>query len=260
MEKEVLDVEADVAAEVPKVKGRAAALEAYRGANPDAGDVVDDDVLYDHVLTERSAADERYNSLAGANSRLAELTAGDPKLAGVLSMLAGDSPKSLPYAVAKTYGKDFLSLEGDALDDFEKGYQEHLKELTENRAAVEAANKNIEAYQGTLAKFAEDNGLSGEETEALHKAVYEDAINLLQGVIPVEFIDYKWKGMNYDRDVQAAADAGVTEGKNKTIEARMKQVAEVAPAGGGSAAAAGVQKRPAPKKKGSFFDAFKEIK
>jgi hypothetical protein len=258
MEKEVLDVKTDVTAEAPEVKGRAAALEAYRGANPDAGDEVDDDALYDHILGERSAADERYNSLAGKNSRLAKLTAKDPKLAELLSGLA-DGEKSLPYLAAKLYGKDFLSAEGDALDDFEKGYQEHLKELTESRSAMEAANKNIEAYQDTLTGFAEANGLSEDETEALHKAIYEDAINLLQGIVSEEFIDFKWKGMNYDRDVQAAADAGMTEGKNKTIEAKMKRVAEVAPAGGDAPTFADRTARKVEKKKGSFFDEMEDV-
>jgi hypothetical protein len=240
-------------------RGRAAAFERYRAANPDAGDDVDDDTLYEHVLGERSAADERYNSLAGANSRLAELVARDPKLATALAMIAGDKPKSFPYAVARVYGKDFFSAEGDELEEFEKGYQEHLKELADNKAAIEAADRNIEEYRNTLAKFAQDNGLGEEEVETLHKAIHEDAINLLQGIIPVEFIGFKWKGLNYEKDVQAAADAGLAEGKNKVIEAKMRKATRTPVAGGSTTSVKLGPRRVSAKKKRSFFDGAKDV-
>jgi hypothetical protein len=258
------DVGGGVEGADPPVRGRRAAVAAYRTSKPDAGDEIEDDALYDYLMDERKLSDERYGSLSGANARLAELVGSDPRLAAVMSMISGENPKSFPYSIARVYGKDFLSAEGEALDDFEKGYQEHLKELSESRAAVEAANKNIEEYQSTLTKFAEENSLSEEDVSSLHNAIYEDSMNILQGVIPREYIEYKWKGLNYDRDLQAAAQAGVTEGKNSRIDAKMKRVASsTSSAGGGSTSAAagatGAPKKGFPAKKGSFFDEFKDV-
>ncbi len=259
-EEQTVSPDAVEGAVVETPKGRAAILAKYKESNPESGDDIEDDALYDYAMGRLSESDEKYNSLAGANTRLAELTGADPKLAGVLSMIAGDDAKSLPYAIAKTYGKDFLSLEGDALEDFEKGYQENLKEVSQSKEAIEKANENIEQYQATLSEFGKENELKEEDVEKLNEAIYNDAINMLNGIIPKEFIEYKWKGLNYDKDVETAAESGMIEGKNEVIEAKMKSMKEVAPAGGGSTSQKKVGSSIPKRKRGSFYDNIKEVK
>lgn len=241
-----------------KPRGRAAMMAAYKAMNEGAGDDVSDDDLYDWSLGRSSDLEGKWNDLAGANKRLAELTAADPRLAAVLTMISGEDPKSLPYAVARVYGKDFLSLEGEELDDFEKGYREQLAELSESKRAMDAANANIDEYRKNLDQYAKENGLNEEEVSGLDTAIYTDVINMLNGIIPTDFIDRKWKGMNYERDVQDAADAGVAEGSNRKIEARMRQLAETPPEGGVSPSASrkNVPVRP---KDGSFWDKVTDV-
>jgi hypothetical protein len=246
---EEVPVEGEVEITEP-LRGRAAALASYRETNPDAGEDIEDDDLYDHVTG-------RYNELAGANSRLAELTAEDPRLAAVLSMIAGKDKKSLPYSIRKVYGKDFLEMEDEALDEYEKTYQSELSELANDRSALEEANRNIEEYHGRLSEFAKSNSLSDEESEGLKSAIYDYAIGILNGVIKAEFIEFIWKGMNYDKDVQAAADAGMTEGKNAVIKADMKKLSASAPAGGASV---GTRAAMNPKVRKSFYDGLEDVK
>ena len=236
-------------------RGRAAMLAAYKGANADAGDEVDDDDLFDFASGRAADAEGRFDELAGSNSRLAELAANDPKFAALLSSIASEGGGSFPYNTAKIYGKDFLSMEGEALDDFEKGYQENLAKIAEDNAALEAANRNIEEYQGNLEAFGKDNGLSEDELSGLNETIYRFVMDALNGVIPPEFIEYTWKGMNYDADVQEAADAGVVEGKNGNIRAEMKKIAEVAPVGGGVTASPKAVKT---KSRTSFYDAIED--
>ena len=255
---EVIETPEGVAEEgvVETPRGRAAMLAAYREANADAGDEVDDDDLFDFASGRAADAEGRFDELAGSNSRLAELAANDPKFAALLSAVASKDGGSLPYNVAKIYGKDFLSMEGEALDDFEKGYQENLAKIAEDSSALEAANRNIEEYQGNLDAFGKDNGLSEDELSGLNEVVFKFVMDALNGIIPVEFIEYMWKGMNYDADVQEAADAGVVEGKNGNIRAEMKKVAEIAPAGGGITAS---EKAVKPKSRASFYDAIEDV-
>ena len=246
-------------------KGRAGMLAAYKQFNEGAADDTGDEELYDFGLGRMSSLEEKYKGLSEPNSRLAELVAKDPKLAVVLSLISGENPRSLPYSVAKVYGKDFLSLEGEGLEDFEKGYQEQLSALAENNSQIEAAKKNIEEYEGNLERFASENGLREEEVAKLSETIYGRVMDMLNGIIPVDFIESMWKGMNYDKDVQDAADTGVVEGANKKIEAQMRNVSTTAPVGGVSrespAGGAGGEKRGAlPKSKnGSFWDEVKDV-
>jgi len=53
---------------------------------------------------------------------LAKLVSKEPKLGAVLSMMSGDKPKSFPYAIESVYGKELFNLGGDALAEFEKGF------------------------------------------------------------------------------------------------------------------------------------------
>ena len=238
-------------------RGRAAMLAAFREANPDAEDDVGDDDLFDFSAGRTADAESRYGELAGANTRLSELAAGDPKLMMLLSSIASEGGGSLPYNVAKIYGKDFLSMEGEALDDFEKGYQENLAKLAEDGAALEAANQNIEEYQSTLEQFGRDNSLSEEELGGLNTAIYDAVMNALNGIIPVSFVEHIYKGMNYDADVQEAADTGVIEGKNTVIDAKMRKLDEVRPVGGGITASTAKAAKVSPNR--SFYDGLEDV-
>ena len=223
-------------AEPQPPKGRAAALARYKERFPDSGDDVDDDTLYDDALGGITESEGKYKELADSNSRLADMAAKDQKLMAVLSLISGDKKVSLPYAMARIYGKDWMSLEGEALDDFENGYQEYLAEIASSKEALDASSKNIEEYQGRLDEFGKSNGLSSDDLDKLGSVIEKDAIDILHGIISPEFIDFKWKGMNYDKDVQEAADAGVVEGKGANITAKMKELKDVPAAGGGAQA------------------------
>ena len=218
----------------PSLRGRAAYLAKYRERNPDAADDTADDALYDDALGQLAESEGRYGELAGSNRRLAELVSKDPKLAAVLTMIAGDNPRSLPGAIAKVYGKDFLELDETGLADFESGYREHLQGLAHDREALEEANRNIAAYQGTLDKFGKANRLSEADLDGLGEAVGKFAVDILKGNISEAFIDFIWKGLNYDRDVEDAAAAGEAEGKSSVVKPQLKKMAEVAPVGGGA--------------------------
>jgi len=239
-------------------KGRDAILEAYKASNPDSPEP-DDSALLDFAHTRHSETEGKYNDLNSANSRLAELVSKDPKLGAVLSMIAGDKPKSFPYAVASVYGKEPFDMEGDALDEFEKGYQENLTQLANSEKERAQAMQNIQEYNNTLTAYGKENSLSDEQIKEVHSGVMQLADNILMGVISKELIDMVYKGLNYDKDVQEAADTGFVEGKNDVVEARMKEKTQAnAVPDFSNASGMGTASRRKPAKKGSFYDAFKE--
>lgn len=244
------------------LRGRAAVLARWKESNPDAEDDPDDDSLYDYMSDSHSKLQGQYDELSGANGRLAELAARDPRLAAVLSMVAGDEAKSFPYAFARVYGKDMLDMDEEALEEFEKGYQENLDDLAKSNQKLEAARKNIEGYKQNLAEFGKHNNLTDDQLDELNAAIFADAENFLTGVIPMDYIEYRWKGMNYDKDVQDAADTGVVEGKNQAISEKMAKVEEPPPIPdmGESTNAGRKPAAPPSNKRKSFFDGMTEEK
>ena len=253
MEEEVKNNEANP-------RGRAAALEVYRASNPDGPDP-DDDSLYDFYAGRYADSDKKYNELNGANAKLAELVSKDPKLGAVLSMISGEKSKSFPYAIASVYGKEPFNMEGDALEEFEKGYQENLARLAESEKEREQAMKNIETYNNTLIEYGKEKSLSEEQVGEINNGIMQLADNILMGSIPMELIDLVYKGLNYEKDVQEAADTGFVEGKNTVAEAKMKEKTKPnAIPNFGNGSGTGKAQKPPRKEKKSFYDEFKEEK
>ncbi len=144
---------------------------------------------------------------------------------------------------------------GSDLEEFEAGYQESLKRLAESKAEQEAAQSNIQTSLSTLESFVKENGLTEEQATGLHDTIFNAVEGLLMGIIPAEFISHVWKGMNHDKDVQEAAETGVAEGRNQTIDMKKKAVAaSPLPDLGNNTGAGKMRPTPAPRRRRSFFD------
>ena len=230
-------------------KGRDAFIAMMQEKNPDYNPESDDQ-LFDDVHTMHSEMKGQLDKHQESNSKLAGLVAKDPKFGATLGMVAGEG-KSFPYAVAKVYGKQPFELEGDDLEEFEKGYQENIQQLATSKAAQDEAKKNIENYFAALDKYCTDNGISEEEKAVLNDKIYAMADNFLNGIIGEEVITYVDKGSNYDKDVQDAAEAGKVEGMNQKIDAKLKKP-EAAMPDMGTKTTGGAKKMPAQENK-SFY-------
>ena len=238
-------------AEGQPLKGRAAWMERYKAANPDAGEEIDDEDLFEHANSSYSDLDGRHGQMTGANSRLAELVAEDPRFGAALSMVAGENRKSLPYAMGSVFGKDWI--EGD-LEEFESGYQEHLAQLAESRKLQEEAQGNIAASVEHISKYIADNQLSDEDAARLNENLVVFAENLLMGIVPPTLIELIHKGQNYEQDVQDAIETGAVEGKNERIEPELKKAVKEDVVDMGGASGSGAKRRVAKKSGGSFYD------
>jgi hypothetical protein len=201
-------------------RGRDKFMEMMKAKNADYNPENDDQFL-DDAHSMYSERDMELGKHKEANSKLAGLVGKDPKLGAVLGMIAGEDQKSFPYAVGKVYGKEAFEMDEDALEEFEKGYQEHLTQIGATRAAQEEASKNIQEFVATFEKYISDNKLSEQEAEGLYEKINGIADNMLMGIIPADIIELIHKGLNHDQDVQEAADTGMVEGRNQKIEAKI---------------------------------------
>lgn len=252
---ETLEKKTEEVTEQP-LKGRAAWQDRYRKTNPEAGEEINDEDLFEYANGGYSDIENKYNQLNGANSRLAELVAGDPRLGAALSMVTGESKKSLPYAMGSVFGKDWM--DGD-LEDFEAGYQENLKQLAESRKLQKEAAKNTEKSIKYIEKYISDNELGEEDALQLNENIVAFAENLLMGIVPPELIDLVHKGLNYEQDVQDAIDTGAVQAKNERIDPEFRKLTDTSSVVDmGSSTGSGKKRQALGKKKGSFYDDIKE--
>jgi hypothetical protein len=131
----------------------------------------------------------------------------------------GENPKHPYYALGSVYGKEGWGLEGEDLEEFEAGYQENLKRLAESEKLREQAVENIREYESTLARNAKDNGLTEEQSSEVHNGIVQLADNLLMGII----IDLVYKGMNCEKDMDAAVNTGRIQGLGEKIDVKLKK-------------------------------------
>jgi hypothetical protein len=255
MEKEKKE-EPSVDALKEELKGRARAHAAYRaekGIGDDIEDIADDDV-YDWQEDRYSNLDGKYNELSGTNKRLGEITASDERVAAVMTLVANG--KSLRYAMNRIYGKDWQEMSEEESEEEEAGYSEYLADQARRKELDEKSQLNIKEFEKSLSEFAKANKLSDEETDMLESSIFEDVLNMFMGTITKPFIEYKWKGLNYDSDVKEAAKTGEAEGRNAVIEPKVKSLKDIPPQG--KVAATGQMKQGPPKNR-SFYDGFKKV-
>ncbi|MFT3994399.1 MAG: hypothetical protein QM660_08830 [Dysgonomonas sp.] len=240
--------------QVETPRGRAGVLAKYQKTNPDAeGDPSEED-LWDFAGKGYDDVKGKYNEMNGANVKLAELVSQNPQLGAFLSKIVGEESKSVPFALGEVFGKDWMDADPE---EFEKGYQENLARLAESASEQEQAAKNIQEYKANLEKFKAENELDDTQIAELNSAIYDDAENILNGIIPMEYIEYKWKGLNYDKDVQEAADTGFVEGKNEVVSAKMQAKTADSPIPDMSdGTGAGRSKQVNPQSSNNFFGGF----
>jgi hypothetical protein len=137
--------------------------------------------------------------------------------------LTGRIPNIPNYALGSVYGKEGWGLEGEDLEEFQAGYEEKQKRLAESEKLREQAVENIREYESTLAQYAKDNGLTEEQSSEVHNGIVQLADNLLMGIIPAGIIDLVYKGMNYEKDMDAAVNTGRIQGLGEKIDAKLKK-------------------------------------
>jgi len=230
-------------------KGRAAFLAMMQEKNPDYNPESDDQ-LFDDVHSMHSEMKGNLDKHQSSSEKLSSLVAKDPKFGSVLSMVAGEG-KSFPYATAKVYGKQPFDLEGDDLDEFEKGYQEQLEALSKSDELQAQASENFAKSQELINKICADNELDEAQSAEIYNDIMDYADDLLMGNIKESLITEIIKGKNYDKDVQEAAEAGKVEGLNQKIDAKLKKPEAVMP-DMGTKTTGGTKKMPTPEKK-SFY-------
>lgn len=203
--------------------GRGAFEKRYRDANPDFEGDLDDDTLFDYAgsaFTERDELQGRYDSLNGANEKLAQIIGEDPRFAQFIAMVA--SGENLWYALGSTFGDVLDSLDEESLSELREGQEDYKSRYAKMK-------ESFSTFEGKLAKYGEEKGLSEEDVSKIKESILNLAEMFNSGDFDNETFDLVYKGIDYDteRDAEinaaeiAGRNAAIVDMKNKKSEGRM---------------------------------------
>ena len=194
-------------------KGRQAYIDYMKGR--DAGYNADDEEsMFDDMLQYRQTNDR-------SREQMAEALSSDPRLAQVMGDIVGKK-RGAGASFARYFGKDLLSAEEGTpeWDELQQAEKERQDEIIASTKRAEEYNRNIEASQPILEKFAKDKKIDIDDF--LEKAYDQIIAPIFQGKYSEEVLNMLNNALNYEKDVQDSFDAGQIAGKNQKIDKMMR--------------------------------------
>lgn len=154
-------------------------------------------------------------------AKLAEALKNDPRIAQLLSDIVSGK-RNAAGSLVRYFGKDFLSAEEGSPE-----YEAIIKAEEERKAEQEAAEASNKEYQDNLEKsmpevesYCKEKGYNIDEfLDNAWSRLIQPVLSGLYSRNICEFID---KGLNYDKDVNDASEAGYVKGRNENIH-KMKE-------------------------------------
>lgn len=156
--------------------------------------------------------DESFRKAIGADNRF-----GD-----VMAEIAGGGDAAMAFI--RAYGRDLVEAMADEsrASDVEESNKSYLEKLQK----FEAANHMEEVREGlfeqnaeAIEAFCQEKGLDGDAFQEFCKSLFEFCGAVYMGDLNREVLDKGWNLVHYDEGINAAKEAGLTEGRNAQLEA-----------------------------------------
>lgn len=251
-------VEETPTTEQEPMRGRGAFMKRYRDAHPDIEDDPDDDILFDYAGSAFSERDElkgRYDSLNGANEKLAQIIGEDPRFAQFIAMVANG--EDLWYALGSTFGDIINNLDEESLGKLQEGqsdYKNRYKQMQDN----------FSNFEKRLSDYGKANGLSEENVNDIKNTILDLADMFNTGDISEEMFEMVYKGIDYDTDKTAEIEAAKLAGRNEAIvDQKNRKTSTPLPDMGGDRVAPRPPSRPVFEEEeppSNYFDSLEKIK
>ncbi len=204
---------------------------AMKGYYPEK-DYPDDTSVMDDAHSKIGELDNYKQENEAANQQIIDAVESEPVLGAVIS----DVIKGMTFraAIARHFDPEDLAGEhGDPdFESIETNRQERLSKKSENETFLQELQQNIQASQEEIKGFAEDNGMTEEDAASFLTNVTSVLEDAYKGKITKDFLARMYTAENHEKEVAAAAENGVIEGKNMAIDEK-KELNSSAKAGDG---------------------------
>ena len=147
----------------------------------------------------------------------------DPRFASFMGEVAGGGDTTTSFV--KNFGRDALDASGDEtkMEGIKKANEEYLARVADSKKLMDEQDANMKASAEAMSKFKKDKGMDDKSFGEFIDKCYGVVENALKGNLDESFLETMYKGMNYEKDLRDAADAGVVEGRNQKIDTELKK-------------------------------------
>lgn len=205
----------------------------------------DDDAYRRQMRADADEDDKRLQAYDEEAKQTSELFENDPRSAEFWVAWRKNPDRSPIAYFVKTYGVDKLR---EALDDpafadmIEESDNAFRESFAEGKEYGETVQKNLDNSLDTIDKYAQENGLSEEETDKLVSEVFERFKHIQLGIVTADDLDWVRKIASYDKDMEEAREEGEIAGRNTKIREQLRKPKET---DGVAALNGGASNRPA---------------
>ena len=183
----------------------------------------------------------------------------DPEFAAITKLVAGGMP--FLQAVARYVSPEELEAqEGDPdYEEMAKAKEERLASKTKADEIIATVEANTQESIAVLEKFAEDMEMDEEKKASFIESADQIFSDLSMGKISYDFLSKIYVAENHQKEVDAAVENAIIEGKNMAIDEK-KEAAKVSKVGDGmpSLASAVPETKPIVQKQKSTSQKFLE--
>lgn len=211
--------------EQPVKTKRDAFMERLKGRYPDKT-FDDDEAVYGQINDDYDDYDGKIKRYQDDEKALVDLFNKDERSAAFLSdWQKGEDPVS---ALVRRFGADIV----EAMDDPEKADEiaeankEYLERLAQSRELDEQYEKNIGESIAQINALQKEKGYTDEEIDKGMDKLIQIAYDAIVGKFSPEALEFAFKGLTHDRDVETAAHEAEVRGRNANIEAKLKKRAK----------------------------------
>ena len=156
-----------------------------------------------------------------ANQQIIDAVESEPVLGAVIA----DVIKGMTFraAIARHFDpEDLAAEEGDPdFESIEANKAERLAKKSENETYLQELQQNIQDSQAQIESFAEENGMDEESKASFLGNVNQVLTDAYNGKISKDFLARMYTAENHEKEVAAAAENALIEGKNMAIDEKL---------------------------------------
>lgn len=183
----------------------------------------DEDEYFRNAMQMFDDSDNAMNVVRENNEKLFKRLESDPSAAAALAEFIDGTP--LPVALRRYFTDEELSAQegDDYFESYKKAGEERDAHKKEVNDYIEKIKTNSAESEKNFKEYAEENGLTPEESDKMWE-FYQNLMNEMStGMISKDFLSLMHKGRNYNQDVEDANEAGKAAGRNEKIVEKLSK-------------------------------------
>lgn len=200
-------------------------LERLKGKYPDK-QFADDEEIYGAVNDDYDDYDNRlkdYDRMKSDETKILDMFAADPRTATLFQTAAAKGDVITKFV--SLFGPEIADAydDPDKQEELAKAGQEYLDRVAQSRDLEEQYNKNLQKSIDDIEKMKEEKGLTDEQVDEGMTKLCQIAYDAIVGKFSPEALEFAFKGLSHDQDVETAAQEAEVRGRNANIEEKLKK-------------------------------------